>query len=333
VPDQPQEPTAPDAAPPPADASPPAADPARRRQTLAAIAAVAVVALVAAFLVGRDGDGARPAGAWTLRPYQGLGAWVDVYDWTEALGGPDPAVGPEDLRAMADLGVQTVFLQTAHARIPGDVAEPERLEALVDAAHDAGLHVVAWYLPALVDVDADLARLVAASELDVDGLGVDIETTEVEDPAVRNGRLLELTDRLRDAVGDDKALSAITLTAVHLQVVNPAFWPDFPWAQIGQAYDVIQPMTYWTIRTGELRSGQRYVGDNLALLRELVGPDVPIHPIGGIADEATPEDLAGMVEVVRSGGAIGGSLYDWATSRPEQWEALAPLRALRPDDG
>jgi hypothetical protein len=28
-------------------------------------------------------------------------------------------------------------------------------------------------------------------------------------------------------------------------------------------------------------------------------------------------------------GAIGGSLYDWDTSTPEQWAALQPLAELR----
>jgi hypothetical protein len=29
-------------------------------------------------------------------------------------------------------------------------------------------------------------------------------------------------------------------------------------------------------------------------------------------------------------GIIGGSLYDWATSSPQQWAALSPLRDLNP---
>jgi hypothetical protein len=60
-----------------------------------------------------------------------------------------------------------------------------------------------------------------------------------------------------------------------------------------------------------------------------VGPDIPIHPIGGIADEATVADIEQMVSVLTDRGAIGGSLYDWNTSRIEQWEAMQPLRSLR----
>jgi len=325
---------------PPAADLPPGPDPAaataldaparaRRRRALAALLAVCALALAVTALVARDDGPGRPPGAWTMRPYQGLGAWVDVYDWTEALGGPDPAVGEAEIDAMAEAGVQTVFLQTAHHRVPGTVAEPERLEGLIDRAHDRGLHVVAWYLPTLVDLDADLDRLLASAALDVDGLGVDIESVEVADPAERTARVLELTERLRAEVGD-RPLSAITLTAVHLDVVNPDFWPGYPWAELGRAYDVIQPMTYWSLRRGELRSGERYVDENLARIRALVGDGVPVHPIGGIADEVTEDDLDGMLAAVARHGAIGGGLYDWATAEPAHWERLGPLRALRP---
>src|SRR4051794_9298458 len=39
------------------------------------------------------------AGTWTEDPYRGLGAWVDVYDWSEAYGGS--AVGVGDVDRMA----------------------------------------------------------------------------------------------------------------------------------------------------------------------------------------------------------------------------------------
>jgi hypothetical protein len=309
-------------------------DPRGRRRALAAVLAVSLLALVVAVLVERRSEApSRPEGAWTLLPHEGLGAWVDAYDWTDALSGGDPTVGLDDIDAMADAGVQTVYLQTAHHRVDVDVLEPERLDALIERAHDRGMHVVAWYLPTFLDLDADLARLTAAAELPVDGLAVDIESVELPDPAERTARLLTLTERLRAAVGPSKVVAAITLSAVQLEVLNPQFWPGYPWAELGRRYDAVLPMAYWSIRTGELRAGGRYIGENLDRVRALVGEDVPIHPIGGIADDVTDEDLAGMVTAIEERGAIGGSLYDWATSTPDQWQALAPLRDLRPTPG
>lgn len=304
--------------------------PRHRLLALGVVAAVALAAVVVVELIRPDGRPSAPPGSWTMVPHTGLGAWVDVYDWTTEFGGASPPVGPDDVEAMADAGIQTVYLQTSRAGSAEDVIEPERLDALIDRAHANDMHVVAWYLPTLVDVDRDLRRLVAASDLMVDGIGVDIEATDVVDPVERSQRVLDLSTRLRAELGDDKVMAAVTLTAVHLQVVNVDYWPGFPWTGIGATYDVIVPMTYWTLRQGELQDGARYVGENIDRIRASVGrDDIPIHPVGGIADEATIADIDGMLGAIEDRGAIGGSLYDWNTSTPEQWAALQPLRELR----
>jgi len=265
-------------------------------------------------------------GSWTLGPHQGVGVWLDVYDWTNELTGGQPAVQPADIDRMAELGIQTLYIQTAHRRSAADVIEPDRLLPFIDRAHTQGMAVVAWYLPTLEDPELDLRRLLAAATLPVDGLGVDIESLAVDDPAERTRRLLDLSTRLRQAMGG-RAIAAITPSAVHMQVINPGFWPGFPWPELAGTYDAILPMTYWSIRRTEWRSGERYIGENIDRIRASTGrPDVPIHPIGGIADGATVEDVQGMVRAIASRGVLGGSLYDWNTSNDAQWEALRPLR-------
>lgn len=268
-------------------------------------------------------------GAWTLGPYEGLGVWVDVYDWTLEMTRGNPRIGPEQVDQMADLGIETLFLQTSHRRSASDVMEPDRLLPIIERAHARGMAVVGWYLPMLTDLDTDFRRLVAASALPLDGLGVDIESLEVSDPAERTRRLLQLSAALKDVVGA-RPLAAITPDAVHLQVVNPGFWPGFPWAELDASYDVIVPMAYWSIRKPEWKVGDKYVYENIDRIRAATGGAVPIHVAGGIADGVTPADLSGMTRAVLERQALGGSLYDWNTSNAEQWAALAPLRfALR----
>ena len=161
------------------------------------------------------------------------------------------------------------------------------------------MHVVAWYLPTFEDVDADLQALTESAALDVGGLAVDIESTAIADVAERNRRLLDLSERLRAAVGPDKAVAAITPSAVHLQVVNPSYWPAFPWTELADTYDALLPMTYWSIRTGDLRDGQTYTADNLDRIRASVGDsDIPIVPVGGLAEDSTADDLEGMVVAI-----------------------------------
>jgi hypothetical protein len=266
------------------------------------------------------------AGAWTLGPYEGLGVWIDVYDWTNELTGGHPRIQLSDIDHMADLGIQTIYIQTAHRRSATDVIEPGRLQGIIDRAHVRGMDVVAWYLPMLDDLNVDLRRLVAASQLDVDGLGVDIESLSVADPVERTRRLLQLSTSLRQAMGR-RAIAAITPSAVHLQVVNPGFWPGFPWPELGATYDVILPMSYWSVRKPEWHSGERYIGENIDRIRAATGrPDMPIHVVGGIADGVSGDDLLGMVRAVQARGILGGSLYDWATSQPAQWDILRSLR-------
>jgi hypothetical protein len=303
---------------------------------LALVVAVAIVVIVAVFATERvDQTPPEPlgpaAGAWTVVPHTGLSAWVDVYDWTVELGGPHPSVTADDVDRMADAGVQTLYIQTAHTRSATvGVMEPDRLHRIVQRAHDHRMHVVAWYLPTFEHVDADLQRLIASSELDVGGLAVDIESVAIPDAAERNRRLVELSTRLRDAIGPDKAIAAITPSAVQLQVVNPDFWPGFPWHQVAATYDVVMPMSYWTLRKGDLRNGRTYTDANLERTRASLGDaDIPIVPVGGLAEDSTVADLQGMVASIAAHTAPGGGLYDWATATPEQWKALAPLTALQ----
>jgi hypothetical protein len=301
-----------------------------------ALVGVLVVGLAAGALlwsITRDSEPSGPvAEAWTLEPHQGLGAWVDAFDWSQSLGGETPVVDEDDVEAMADLGIQTLYLQTSHLGVADQVVlEQERLESLIDAAHDNGMSVVAWYLPTLEDLDVDLERLLASAELDVDGLAVDIESTVVADPAERNARLLQLSDELRAAL-PDQVIGAITPSAVHLQTVNPDYWPDFPWPEVADTYDLILPMTYWSIRLPEWRDGSRYVGENIDRIQAVTGdPDIPIHVIGGIADEATVDQVEGMLGAIEARqGVIGAGLYDWATSSPPQWSTLGALRDRNP---
>jgi hypothetical protein len=301
--------------------------PDRRRIAVVAIGAMVVLALLGVWTVfftgGRPGS---PPGRWTLRPYTGLGAWVDVYDWT----GARPTVGVRQIDAMADAGVQTVFLQTSRKGRADDIQEPKRLDELIDRAHARHLHVVAWYLPTFEDPAQDLRRLEAAAALKVDGLAVDIEAVNLTDAALRNQRVVELSQRLRSAIGRRRVLTAVTLSPVHLDVVNPVYWPGYPWAKLADVYDAVLPMAYWTLRRGDLRQAESYLRDTVERIRTAAGrPDLPVHVIGGLAEDTTGTDLAGMLRAVRAEHAIGGSLYDWASSTPTQWKDLRPLTALR----
>jgi hypothetical protein len=265
---------------------------------------------------------------WTLEPYRGLGAWLDAYDWSVSFArSPDHVIGGADIDRMAAEGVQTIYIQASRWNSPTDILEPERLLGIIDHAHARGMSVVGWYLPTMVDPEVDLRRMLAIAALPIDGFGVDIESLELDDVGERNRRLLDISARLKSALGD-RTLSAIVMEPVLMEDVNPNFWPDYPWMGLAEHYDVWLPMSYWTNRRGGWRHSHTYTVENIARIREHIGqPDAPVHTIGGIGDRTTLGDLQGMVVAAMEQRAIGGSIYDYRTTHPSFWEVLRAFRA------
>jgi hypothetical protein len=300
-----------------------------------------LVALVAHIASGGDAEfgvggstGQVPAER-TVEAYGGYGTWVDAYDFVPAMQSPgrDPLVTPDDVDEMADEGVRTLFLQAARddPRTPGRLVARRLVGEFLTRAHERGVRVVGWYLPHFGDIERDLAHLEAISTFEADGhrfdgVAVDIEWTRtVPNDRERSHRLVQLSQRLRDAVGHD-ALGAIVLPPVQLEVVSPRMWPGFPWRDLAPLYDAWMPMGYWTDRRADSgwRDAGAYTRENVERLRgDLGNADAAVHPIGGIADDATAADLAGFARVLPDVDAVGGSVYDWATLTRDERGHLA----------
>lgn len=281
-------------------------------------------------VVGDSRPGVLPA-TRTIDAYSGLGAWVDVFDYVpayhDAAGGP--VVTPQDLPVMAAMGVRTLFLQAATKGRPG-LVDPELVAGFLRAAHEARVRVVAWYLPRFEDVDAEVRRLRALHEFRTgphrfDGIAVDIEWTQsVADPTERSERLLELSERL-DELATGTPLGAIVLPPVQLDEVNPALWPDFPWEELSDVYDVWLPMNYWTFRSpsSPWRDSARYTTENVRRVRDAVDdPEAPVHVVGGVADSVSEDDIRAFLDAAQGAGAQGVSVYDYRTLSTGAWSLL-----------
>jgi hypothetical protein len=269
-----------------------------------------------------------------LDAYRGLGTWVDVFDYVPAFqnAGSTPSVTTRNFDDMARLGVKTVYLQGAQddERSRGNTIDPKLLGRMLRAAHDADLLVVAWYLPRFVDVDADFRRVRALLDFEADGeefdgFALDIEANRaVPDTDERNEALVDLSKRIRDRAGD-RPVGAISLEPVLLEVVNPDFWPEFPWRRLASLYDVWLPMSYWTNRNSDsgYREGFKYTDENIRRLRNNLDDDeAPVHAIGGTADTAGARDYEGFVRAARKDDAIGWSVYDYSTTVSTAWPRL-----------
>ncbi len=262
--------------------------------------------------------------------YGGLGTWVDAFDFAPAYQGEgrEPALSPAVVDEFAALGVRTIYLQAARVddRSTGRLLDEALLAEFLLRAHARGIEVVGWYLPRFEDVATDLDRLLAIAEFEAlghrfDGVAVDIEFIEgVPDPTERSARLIDLSAQLR-AARPGEALGAIVPPPVQLEVINPSYWPNFPWRELDASYDVWLPMAYWTVRTVEsgYRDSYRYSEESTRRMRaNLARPDALVHVIGGIGDGTTSADLEGFRRALDDTGSIGGSIYDWASLVPER---------------
>jgi hypothetical protein len=271
----------------------------------------------------------------SIRAFRGLGTWVDVYDYGPAFQSSAaalPAVTPANIDDMARLGVRTLYLQAAQddTRSQGLIIDRALVGRMLRRAHRQGMKVVAWYLPHFGDVDRDLRYVRALYDFRsggqrFDGLALDIEwTSDVKDTGKRNDALLSLARRARSLVRS-VPLGAIVLEPVLLEDINTNYWPNFPWKKLRPSFDVWLPMSYWTNRSSDSgwKDAFRYTTENIRRVRaNLDDRDAAVHPIGGIADGATPADLKAFTDAAKQRHAIGWSLYDYVTTTSSAWPRL-----------
>jgi hypothetical protein len=258
-------------------------------------------------------------------PLAGLATWVDVYDGV-VYASPELTAS-----RIAARGVRTVFAETANDRSAADVVRAPQLGRLVDALHLSGVKVVAWYLPGFVDAARDLRRSRAMLRFRTpaggafDAVALDIESPRNRNPAQRSRRLLALARTLRTEAGA-LPIYAITLPPRMLER-RPTAWPGFPWAELTGLFDGFVPMAYTGSAFRGYEATYGYVARSLALLRTLTAnPTVVIHAAGGVANRMNADELRAFADAVADDGrVVGWSLYDYATTTPAGWGALAPL--------
>ncbi len=256
--------------------------------------------------------------------FAGLGTWSDIYD------APAYRTPRATAARIAARGVRTVYVETANDRSAVDVVDPKALGSFVDALHARGIKVVAWYLPGFVKPTLDLRRTRAmlsfrtANGGAFDGVALDIESLRLKNVSLRTKRLLALSRVLRAEAGETP-IAAITYPSRGFER-HPEWWPDFPWRQLTALVDAWIPMTYTGGAFRGYDATYGYVARSLRLLRVAVGPDIPIHAAGGVADRMNAEELKAFADAVGDVGSVTGwSLYDFQTTDSKGWAALRRL--------
>lgn len=254
--------------------------------------------------------------------YSGLGTWLDIY------AGKAPWRHPErEVATMARDGVRTLYLQTGNYRQSVDLMRPRAQGRFIEAAHAAGLRVVAWYLPSFANPAQDERRALAAirfrspSGERFDGFSLDIEATMVRPLRLRDQRLIQLSTQLRAAVGPHYPLGAITPSPVGMA---SSYWPGIPYRSLARLYNAFLPMAYSTLRgVRGSRATLAYLAATVDRVRAASGnPDLPIHLIGGLSKTMGTKETAGFMRAVSACGPLGYSLYAFPSTPRAAWAAL-----------
>lgn len=262
----------------------------------------------------------------SLEMYRGLGTWIDLYD-EDLMNHPRRTV-----RRAAARGVQTIYVETANYSSRSALLRPRKMATLIDRAHRRGLRVVAWYLPGFRDLEKDYRRSMRAIRFGAalghrfDSFALDIESPLVDDPQRRTRRLLRLSARLKRTVGKRYTLGAIIPSPRGMQL-SPSYWPGFPYKRLARHYDVILPMIYFTYRVSGYRAVYRYTARCFRILRrETEQQGLPVHAIGGLADEVNGSEGRAFARAVTRKEAIGAGLYDLGTMGAEDWRSMYRAR-------
>ncbi len=259
-----------------------------------------------------------------LSAYEGVATWIDIYN-PRLWRSPSATV-----RRLARKGANTVFVQTSNYSQRGLVWDASGVAEFIDSAHAAGLKVVGWYVPSFSRPKIDLRRSLAAINFQTpsgerfDSFGLDIEATVVRSIWLRNHRLLRLTREIRAATGPGYPLGAIIPDAAS------RYWPDFPYRELHRRYDVFVPMGYWTFQSDGPRGALDHTKANIRRIRRQTrDPQVPIHLIGGLANDAGKREVRAFVRAARRHRVLGASLYDFPITGRGDWSALARVRTAR----
>jgi len=286
--------------------------------------AVALVAVV------MSGAFAQIAFAATKKPssvaYRGLGSWVDIYE-DKAWANPTATVAD-----MKSHGVRTIYLETGNSRQKTAIFKPAAQSAFIRAAHARGMKVVAWYLPDLKNVNSDYSRIAAAIKFRTadgqrfDSFALDIESSAVTPVSTRNSRLDTLTKKIRKVAGASYPLGAIIPSPVGMSK-NKTYWKGFPYKSLAAQYNAFVPMSYYTYHGKGAAAATADTLSNIRIIRAQPGcKTIPIHLIGGIADDSTTAEVKAFVAATQKARVSGASFYSWTGTSAAAWKALSAIK-------
>jgi len=246
---------------------------------------------------------------------------------------PDAIVGQA-----AAAGVRALELRTTYGEYRElTAADRPTIDALIDRAAARGIAVFAWTVPRATTFE-DLAAEIAAASYRTRrgngfaGLAVDLERGDyfMGDGAPGYAALSQYLAALRAALGTGYPLVA-TVEDANLEHLTER---DYPFAEIAEGADALQPMAYWRMLSRHAvtpRAVRAALRGSYVAIQRAAGRAIPIDLGGQTIAEGPrgappPGEVAAAVDEARRLGALGIAFYDWGGTSRAQFAALAGSR-------
>jgi hypothetical protein len=262
-----------------------------------------------------------PSSTLVAATIAGKGLWLPV----PLLEMADPNA---IVSAAKDLGLTHIYLEAGDSRSFYGQAQVDRL---LPVAHRAGLAVIGWVLTSLNDLPRDvnlcatIANYQTPSGDHLDGIAPDVEFNM--DPT----DVTAFAQILRTKLGPNRLI---------VGVIYPAgSWvgQKYPVARpLSASFNALAPMDYWhdTQRAYAPDEITSLIAQSVADIHASVDdPKYPVEPIGQTYDwfsrngagpnSPTGAEVAVALQAAKDAGAAGVSLFQWGTTTPDEWDALA----------
>jgi hypothetical protein len=259
----------------------------------------------------------------------GKGMWLTLGVISDS--NPDAVV-----RAAALNGITHLYLESAIS--PLGFHGKASVGHLIDAAHRHHISAIAWVYPYLFDIASDVALTLQVASYRTlsgqpfDGIAADLEQN------VSPGAIRAYSQLVRAEVGPGYLLVGVTYP--------PQSFPGYPFAEVGDDYNVVAPMDYWHqtktdhgLDNNHQRYGYdysyQYAAESIRLIRRR-HVHVPISPIGQVFDNfgrlemgpyaPSAEEITGFLRGCKAQRAVGASFFQWMTATDDEWRAIQSFR-------
>ena len=274
----------------------------------------------------------------TLGAFAGKGAWLSFSPSTFDDDGYDKLRPAAIVARARAAGLHSIDLRTTYGpfrEITSDDAPA--IDALIDTAVARGVTLVAWTVPRSTSFEDLEAEVAAAGYRTANGNGFAALAVDLERGAYFMGSgargyaaLAAYLRDLRAALGPRYPILA-TVEDPFLEHLTDA---SYPYEQIAEHADALQPMAYWRMmsrRATTPRDARAAVAGSYAATLHLAKRTLPVD-VGLQSTSEGPHGAPSASEIAAADsqsqklGAIGVTVFDWNGTPERVWRAVGNAR-------